>query len=347
MTILILHIEASKMFKSKDKCNTVHKINKRRISRTLSFVLMISCIYFYACYVFMPKTNDSSYWYSSRGFRGEEKNSIDVLCLGSSGISCAVIPSVLYGQYGISCSNASTFKTTMNNELGLYKESLDYQKPKVVILDTEIVWNGMTRTYKESPGAFYLTPFWNHSKIFTLKPNDLYLHTITNEDLFYNHLGCYTYLNSVASFDSWGINSDTQLLYTISSDKDAEIKEFISTILSNNVSILLLTTPEQYSRKYDSFHLCYHPYFVQLAKQYKNVSYLDFNDTETNNTGIDANTDFYKIHHLNVTGAQKASAFLGEYLKSRYDLTDYRTVKSKNFKLESSLAYFNNLIGKK
>ena len=56
--------------------------------RIFSLILMFALSYSYACYVFMPKTAGDSTYYTSRSFKVEKKNTIDILCIGSSAIEC-------------------------------------------------------------------------------------------------------------------------------------------------------------------------------------------------------------------------------------------------------------------
>lgn len=52
---------------------------------------------------------------------------------------------------------------------------------------------------------------------------------------------------------------------------------------------------------------------------------LNFNTEEMyQELGLNFNADFYNSGHTNVLGAEKCTAYLAEYLKARYELTDWR-----------------------
>lgn len=219
------------------------------VLRIFSLLMMFALLYSYACYVFMPKTAGDSTYYTSRSFKVEKKNTIDVLCLGSSAIECSVIPSVLYSKHGISALNSAEYITTMDNEIGHYRESKAYQTPKLVLIDTEIVWNGGANTYKTPSEMFFCAPFSNHNRLKSLSWDDFYFHGVDDENRYYSRLKGYSFLTKTSEMSSWGIDETTIIHSEVSSRQDKEIRSIITEILADNVKILFVTAPEQYSNK--------------------------------------------------------------------------------------------------
>lgn len=319
------------------------KDNKKKkiinvIVRAFSFLLMISLIYCYICYIFVGKTADDNTGTKCRGFVGEDQNTVEVLCLGSSFTANGIIPSVLYSEYGISSFNSSVYWVKSDFELGLYDECIQYQTPKLLIVDTEMLFDGGQNSPSDSSNSFLASPFTNHSRFSKLNANDFIIQDLSlNEDHF-SKLKGYTCRSMTRSFDSWGINKETDLSYSLTSEQEILLNSFVNKVIKNGTSILFITTPCQYMKVYP--HVSVHNYFKAFVKNNVQLSYLDFNDRASNDdTGIDANTDFALLHHLNALGAQKLSISLGKYLHNNYSLTDYRTLDDQNSKMEYSLTY--------
>ena len=73
--------------------------------------------------------------YIMDGFYDEPKNSIDVLVLGSSNAYTAIIPNVIYNEYGITSYVLGSSVQRMWISYYYLEEALKYQKPKVVALE--------------------------------------------------------------------------------------------------------------------------------------------------------------------------------------------------------------------
>lgn len=119
-------MEASNM--NNDIVNRPKENKKKRIinvfARIFSFLLMISLIYCYICYIFYPKTGDDNIRTKCSGVAGEKENTVKVLCLGSSFMANAIIPSVLYSEYGIFAFNSFIYGAKSSFEFGLFDECL-------------------------------------------------------------------------------------------------------------------------------------------------------------------------------------------------------------------------------
>ena len=69
------------------------------------------------------------------GFYGEEKNSMDVLFLGSSNAYCAFSPAELEKRTGLVSWNLASSQQSLFTSYYWLREALWYQKPKAVVLD--------------------------------------------------------------------------------------------------------------------------------------------------------------------------------------------------------------------
>ena len=74
-------------------------------------------------------------------FYDMEKDSIDVLFLGSSVVVNAFIPQEIYNEYGIRSYNLGSEQQSIYLSYYWLKEALRFQKPKAVVLDLKYMWN--------------------------------------------------------------------------------------------------------------------------------------------------------------------------------------------------------------
>ena len=76
------------------------------------------------------------------------------------------------------------------------------------------------------------------------------------------------------------------------------------------------------------------------AKQY-GITYLNFNKY-TEAIGLDLTNDTYDAGiHLNLTGAEKLSVYFGKYLKTNYELTDFRENQAVAAKYEKKIEFYD------
>ena len=106
----------------------------------------------------------------------------------------------------------------------------------------------------------------------------------------------------------------------------------------NHIQLVLYSNPSP---------LCYnslsHNGIIQLAKE-KGVDYLD-GDADLEQIGIDWSTDtFDEGDHLNLTGTNKMTDYLGRYLAGKYDLEDHRNDAAYEDWNELYLAYEKEVV---
>lgn len=119
---------------------------KQRI-RALCFVVLLVLSLLAASAIMTPKwiSGTSPITHQIDGFYDLPKNSVDVLFLGSCNIYNAYNPLILWEREGITCYVLGSSDQELWNSYYYLKEALDYQKPKVVVLES------LMFTYEESP----------------------------------------------------------------------------------------------------------------------------------------------------------------------------------------------------
>lgn len=107
-------------------------------ARVIGFLLIFTVCYHAYCRWITPKFFTDTDWPTTTtcaGFYGLEKNSADVIFLGSSHGVTSFIPQELYNQYGITSYNLSTDEQGVVTSYYWLKEALRYQSPKAVVLE--------------------------------------------------------------------------------------------------------------------------------------------------------------------------------------------------------------------
>jgi hypothetical protein len=103
----------------------------------------------------------------------------------------------------------------------------------------------------------------------------------------------------------------------------------------NGITLILVRAPLEYG---------WYPEWDQNIQEFADangITYLNFNDYKEE-MGLDLSTDTYDAGiHLNIYGAEKLSAFFGEYLVTNYDLTDYRNVPEVAAVYQEKIAFYD------
>lgn len=111
---------------------------RRRVAAIILFLLLLAGVTGAAGKIVSAKfINDSTTMIN--GFYAEDKNSIDVLVVGSSNAFCTIDPLVLYEEEGIAAYDFCSSSQPMNLSLLYVKEAFKKQTPKVVALEVNMI----------------------------------------------------------------------------------------------------------------------------------------------------------------------------------------------------------------
>lgn len=107
--------------------------------------------------------------------------------------------------------------------------------------------------------------------------------------------------------------------YSLSDNSIAYLSMMADLCEENNIELLLIKAPVEYPYWYEEWDL-----EVALFAESRGLNYINMIPLQEE-IGLDMTTDTYDAGlHLNVYGAEKLASFLGEYLTTHYELTDYR-----------------------
>lgn len=269
----------------------------------------------------------------NKTFYRTEKDSVDVLIVGSSTLLVGLSPLELWENYGIVAhTRASTVQAPAVTWFNV-KEAYKYQKPKVVVIGITSLFN----SYDYDKNEPYVRRGMDFKKLSLDK-----LKTISEITERSNSQHILDYVFPILRYhDRW---KDLQLAdiqnlrykrdfmrgqYPVYKSKPIEsravvdksvpaakadpdswsfYKKTIDYCTEQGSKVIVVNMPD------DRWN--YGKYLTAKDLLEKSgVEYIDFNLEESLEAlSIDWNKDFYDPHHLNPVGAQKTTAYLGNYL---------------------------------
>lgn len=268
----------------------------------------------------------------------EEKNTLDVVFVGSSHVMCGIYPMELYNDLGIASYDFTSSALVFPQEYYQVVEALKTQTPKVLVLDVSGAAYGNQKVGTAEYVHVQLDNMkWSLNKIKAIEdlieePGDrleyyfpiVKFHTRWKEiksDDFKKITGI-----TKGSYVSESVLQDPQPTEIIPRDHAEKMSEYAETYLrktldycrDRDVDVVLLNTPTIMSadvqRKYNAVDAIAGEYGVP----YINTLYC------LDEMGFDYNTDMRDNSHCNRSGAEKVTEYVGNYLKENYNLPDRR-----------------------
>ncbi len=316
------------------------KLLKTLISIIAFFIILIIIMLKLGNLV-VPEWNDE--WLNTstvKNFYNLDKNSLDVLAVGSSHVIKGFSSLELYKNYGISSYGIGTEQQSLYNSLAWIKESLKTQNEKVVLLEAHMFFeetpepqnrkgfdnmklslNKIEAAYQDSVQrnsfenfASLIFPILRfHSRI-----GDLIQGKVEEVIPSPNYRG-YSLSNEVC-----GNLEYVTLDETIKTEKPffANYEKYLTKTInyckSKNINIILYKGPDMDwdMERYNA---------VKRVADENGVPYLDFN-LEKLSKEIDFNyaSDCEFLNHTNIYGAQKVTNYLGKYIKENFEIEDKR-----------------------
>jgi len=244
----------------------------------------------------------------------EKENTIDVLVAGDSESFSSVSPMLLWRDHGFMSYVCSQTMQNIQETYYMLKTALDTQSPKLVVLETHTWFNSRTgvggaRASVSQLGYNYLPVFRYHDVWKPLLIGKRY------EEPTYKGFKIW---DNVASYEGGDYMKETKEELEISYTVKIYMDKIIELCEEKDAKLLLLSTPSPINYNYKRYKA-----IKNYAKE-NSLSYLDLN-LKTKELGIDWKTDSQdKGDHLNLSGAHKATKYIGNYLAENYDLPDHR-----------------------
>ena len=285
----------------------------------------------------------------------------EVLFIGDCEVYANFSPMVLYEEEGISSYIRGSSQQLIWQSYGILKETLKYEKPKVVIFNV----NAMRYSTPVSEAYNRLTidkMKWSKEKI------EMIFSSMTEEENFWSYVfpilryhsrifelteEDFTYLfqRRQNTFNGFLINQNVKGVESLptkrplTETKFADITyEYLDKIRElceeNNIELVLIKAPSLYPYWYTE----YDEQIEEYASKY-GLDYYNFLENILE-IGLDYSVDTYDGGlHLNLSGATKLSKYFAPILKEKYSLTDYRDNEEVNAYYQKELEKYYEEIG--
>ena len=277
-------------------------------------------------------------------FYKEEKDSIDVLLCGPSSAYYGISPYGLWGEHGIVSWNIAIGGQPLPSTYYTIKQALNFQTPKVIVVDVLNIygtsklgivghntldwmpWNGdklkaiYELTTKEERKEYFCTLLAFHGRWKELTKDDFKsIRTL-------NRGGGFMFGNEEAKdFVTFPV-IDASLCEELNPEVETYLYRIIDLCKERDIKLVLIHMP-YYSvgetRYGDGIYL--QKLYNQVGKiaEKEEVGYIDFLHAFSEDD-FSYSEDMHDFVHCNPKGNQKVTEYLGEYLKSHYDLPDKR-----------------------
>lgn len=332
------------------------KSGTKIIAFILVFVILLQVL---SAFVF-SKINALTYrnaYTRAYAFLTEPDNTIEIAGIGSSDLYSAFVPMQLYEEYGYTSTVISSPHQTVLKSYGFLNELLKTQHPKVLIIETDMFYEGAVRREKDkeadkdkikktkiklskffdnfSPKQFedlvesQFSIFTFHDKWKKMKIGDIITGKSNEHFVTIDH--GYNFNGSVKPADE-----NTEMKFTDKVDPMPEesihyINKMLDICEKENIKVIFVEMPSQrwtYSR-----HNA-----VQAFADDNNIEFIDFN-TMFDEINLDIKCDYRDGgDHLNYYGATKITSYLSDYIKNNYSdiLTDRRNDSNYSFWADSN-----------
>ena len=315
--------------------------------RVISFFVVVFLLYRLCLTIVMPKSftgDDFPTTSTYSDFYELDKNTVDVIFLGSSNAVCGFIPPELYSKYGISSYNLACEHQNLLTSYYWLKEALRFQKPKTVVLDTAMLYlydnenlatsvEGLTRRafdfMRWSPvkleAVMNMSKTWEslsvksfifpmiayHERWESINLHDFKLDQFGQHSLWKGYLA----LTKYAGVDSFVPITEVEALESEMDAGNVFMLSYLDLIVAlceeNSIDLILTMAPSTFddAGKYR---------FLSEYASEREITYIDFNEKSVyEDSGLDFFVDCHDDAHCNLGGALKLTDYIGKIIYER------------------------------
>lgn len=309
----------------------------RRVWSAIGFILILIAILVALNFGVRPK-NEMDYAdkrsYEAYRIFDEPENTIDVVMLGHSGVYRGLSPMEMYREYGFTSYACSRATQLPWESLDFLEQILEKQTPKVVLFETDQLFYDRGSNVDENSRRHQIENWFpilkNHAAWKDLLPGNNYRERSFTKG--------YQYIDTVKPYTGKKELVPTTDVYKIHKAHYRSLERIYKLCKEKGIQLFLIEVPSKILWDYSKYN---------AVRQYAESRGLDFIDANQHLDEFDFNwkTDTYDAgDHLNHSGAEKLSCFVGEYLKERYDLPD-RRCDSRYAAWDEDLTKYEKMIG--
>ena len=350
---------------SSDKEAKVTEEKKSNKGRILGAVIALICIgialfaFFAVQRLLTPKYQRGVIEGSFTEEYYKEKIPHEVIFYGDCDVYENYSPIELYRKYGISSYIRGNSEQYMWQTYYMLKDTLRTETPKVVVISVHGLQSGTQP--KEAYNRMALDGMqWTPDKVNAIRES------MTEGETFLSYVfpilryhdrwseltptdWKHVFSKDITSHNGYYMRCDIMpqgefppaipLMDYSFDDKSMEyLKKSIDLCKERGIGVVLVHAPIVYPTWYDEWD----QQVRDLAKE-KDVPYFNYIE-HIDDIGLDMSHDTYDAGmHLNIYGAEKLADYIGEWLKSNYDLKDMRTDPSVSGVYEDKIRFYESM----
>lgn len=288
-----------------------------------------------------------------KGYFDEEKDSLDIVFMGASEVYSDIAPGYIYSSSGVTSYLFATQANSILNYKAQLKNILNTQKPRLIVIELngalygereaeEVTKESNLRNYADNAPldgvklewvaenakdnySEYLFPLMKYHSVWSDFPGKMQY----QQTVFQDKLRGYGYLKGILNETT--VFKKTQQSYNpylaesgdskrpLLSESEKALRDLLQFCKDEKLTnVVFARFPHiVVSRTFDRFERSNTA--GDIVKEY-GFDYLNF-EQEFLQTGLNEETDFYNLDHLNVYGQKKFTAYVMDTLKARYGVT--------------------------
>ena len=317
------------------------QVKLKRLVGNGIFLLGLYLLLIFTSTLFQPKNNTATAGMedlTANGILGEPEQTIDVLFLSDSVGYCSIIPLQIWKDYGITSYVCGTPSQPLYYSIEFLEKALKTQSPKVVVLETMPIFTRFEEQAEVSNKIEQLFPIFRYHDRW--KSPEKFLTEGMTVETNYNHIIADRGYRYFTAADKPVRNGNYDMVEEVADIPD-ECREAVREIKAicdeHGAKLVFMGVPNVCSWKPDRYNAV-----AYLAMDLE-VPYYEMNFMP-DEVPIDWETESFDVgEHLNVWGAQKVTAFIGEYLDGLGIFEDKRTDKEYEAWNEAQKAFFESI----
>ena len=269
--------------------------------------------------VVIPKNNTAEAGMldvGANGILGEKENTVDTLFIGDSLAYCAFIPMKIWEETGSTSYVCATDLQELQYTAEMVENALSRQSPKIVFMEADAIYRKInlgTLLYAKIYNAFSVFRYHDRWKHLTVK--DFFgkqEFTGTDDEKGYRRF------SDSKSADVKDYMAPTENVAKITDLNKSLVEQIRDTCAEHGAELVLISVPSM-----KNWNMARHNGIVNLAEDL-GVEYLDLNMPGTVDVDWTADTRDGGDHMM-ITGAEKVTSYVIDYLRERDLLPDHRS----------------------
>ena len=284
----------------------------KKVIKSILFLVILALLIEVCNLLFIPK--HSLFKSSNYVISGEKEDSIDVIFVGDSLVYSSISPMEIWNEYGFTSFDCADAAQIIPDTYDHLKYAVENQHPNVVFMEANVLFRDPKKrkfnvtAAQKALSIFPIVKYHDNWKKYLQEKSD---------GLWINQFKGYKYITTIKSNKLANNYMEYSEEFNNIPEHNLEyFEKIIKLCEDNNTKLILIGFPSQVSWKYKK-----HNTATKIAEEYN----LEFIDLNLEDLGIDWKKDTKDNGaHLNHSGSEKVSKFVGQYIKDNNLAEDHR-----------------------